>query len=91
MSERQQVRRLSDGSIDFEFYRLRAVHERSLAAKAVIRWSLASVQRALRAAIVLIGPASRPLGSLRIYRVAQHGERVRPAGLAGGHNGTVSR
>jgi hypothetical protein len=78
MSEQQQIRRYSDGSIDFEFYRLRAVHERSLAAKAVMRWSLASVQRALKAAIALIGHVSGQLAGLRIHRVAQHGERLRP-------------
>jgi hypothetical protein len=71
MSEQQQVRRRPDGSVDFDFYRRSAAHERSLAIKAVMRRSLASIQRASRAALVLIGDVPPLLGGLRTHRVAR--------------------
>ena len=51
--DQQQVRRLSDGFIDFEFYRRRAAYERSVVMRLLMRRCLSLIYGVLRGAVSL--------------------------------------
>jgi hypothetical protein len=52
MARPLDIRRHPDGSIDFDFYRRRATRQRQFARRAVLRYCLILVGRALRGTIL---------------------------------------
>lgn len=64
MARFSDIRRHSDGSIDFDFYRRRARRERQLARQAAVSAALSALRHAtgdfIRAAARSIGALSRP-------------------------------